>query len=139
MRMHGKSAEPGMIMMMMHDDDGMLRIVMPATLTPAELDGIADALTEIERSATVTPHRLVDMSGVTRFRVGWEEMFALAELRRTHPPANPIRSAWVAATPVQVGFARMIQTLNDHPLVTLRIFPGVDAALAWLKEGRDDA
>ena len=117
----------------MTDDDGILRIVMPATLTPAELHGIADALTELERSAAVTPHRLVDMSGVIRFQVGFEEMFALAELRRAHPPANPIRSAWVAATAVQVGFARMFQTLNDHPLVDVRIFPDVPSALAWLK------
>ena len=121
--------------MMISDDNGILRIVMPATLTPAELYHIAAALTEIERSAAVTPHRLVDMSGVTRFQVGFEEMFAMAELRRAHPPSNPIRSAWVAFTPVQVGFARMFQTLNDHPLVSLRIFPDVPSALAWLKEG----
>jgi len=121
--------------MMKTDDDGILRIVLPAMVTPAELHGIVDALTEIEHSAAVTPHRLVDMSGVTRFRVGFQEMFELAEFRRAHPPANPILSAWVAATPVQVGFARMFQTLNDHPLVTLRIFPDADSALAWLKEG----
>jgi len=121
--------------MMTSDDDGILRIVMPATLTPADLYRIADALTEIERSAAVTPHRLVDMSGVTQFKVGFEEMFALAELRRAHPPSNPIRSAWVASTQVQVGFARMFQTLNDHPLVTLRIFADVPSALAWLQEG----
>ena len=120
---------------MMHDDDGILRIVLPATLTPGELDGIVQALTEVERSAAVCPDRLVDMTGVARFQVGFEEIFAAAELRRAHPPANPIRSAFVAASPVQVGFARMFQTLNDHPLVTLRIFPDVPSALAWLKEG----
>src|SRR5690349_11350672 len=98
--------------MMSADDGGILRIVLPATLTPAELRGISGALTELEHSAAVTPHRLVDMSGITRFQVGFEEIFELAELRRVHPPANPIRSAWVAATPVQVGFARMFQTLN---------------------------
>jgi hypothetical protein len=27
----------------------------------------------------------------------------------------------------------MFQTLNDHPLVDVRIFPDVDSALAWLK------
>ena len=117
---------------MMADDDGILRIVMPATLTPADLYRIAAALTEIERSAAVTPHRLVDMSGVTQFQVGFEEMFAMAELRRAHPPSNPIRSAWVASSQVQVGFARMFQTLNDHPQITLRIFPDLGAALVWV-------
>ncbi|HKP77344.1 MAG TPA: hypothetical protein VJT67_17575 [Longimicrobiaceae bacterium] len=115
-------------------DAGILRIVMPTTLTARGLHDIADALTELERSAAVTPHRLVDMSGITRFEVGFEEMFDLAERRRAHPPANPIRSAWVASTPVQVGFARMFQTLNDHPLVDVQIFPDVVSALAWLTE-----
>lgn len=120
---------------MMHDDAGILRIVLPATLTAPELDRIVAALTELERSAAVCPDRMVDMSGVARFRVGFEEIFAAAETRRTHPPRNPIRSAFVAATPVQIGFARMFQTLNDHPRVTLRIFPDTATALAWLKEG----
>jgi len=117
------------------DDGGILRIVMPATLTPAELHGINDALGEVERAAAPIPRRLVDITGVTRFELGFEEMFAMTRQRRVQRPAYPIRTAVAAATPVQVGFARMFQTLNDDPLVTVRIFPDPDAALAWLKEG----
>jgi hypothetical protein len=114
-------------------DDGVLRIVLAGTLTPGELGPLADATAEIEDAAGVCPHRVTDLSGVTRFEVGFDELFALARRRRERTPANPIRSALVAVTPVQVGFARMFQTLNDHPLITLRIFPDTDSALAWLK------
>jgi len=116
------------------DDDGILRIVMPATLTPAELRGIGDALGELERATGAIPYRLVDVTGVVRFEVGFEEMLALTEDRRARRPAHPIFTALVAATPVQVGFARMFQTLNDDPLLTVRIFPDQGSALAWLKE-----
>jgi hypothetical protein len=43
-----------------------------------------------------------------------------------------VKSAIVAATPVQVGYARMLQMMNDHPGVTVEIFDDLPAAIAWL-------
>ncbi|HEX6372636.1 MAG TPA: hypothetical protein VF006_27195 [Longimicrobium sp.] len=114
--------------------DGVMRIVFSGTLTPEELGRVADAIGDAEDAADVCPHRVTDMTALTRFEVGFDDMFQLARRRRERSPANPIRSAIVASTPVQLGFARMFQTLNDHPQVTLRIFPDVDGALAWLAE-----
>lgn len=114
--------------------DGVLRIVLSGTLIPEELVRMADALGETEGAAAVCPHRVTDMTALTRFEVGFDEMSELAKRRRGMSPANPIRSAIVAATPVQLGFARMFQTLNDHPRITVRIFPDLDGALAWLAE-----
>jgi hypothetical protein len=45
-----------------------------------------------------------------------------------------VRTALVAVTPVQLGIARMFQTLNDHPLIELRVFSDREAAVAWLEE-----
>ncbi len=111
-----------------------MRIVLSGTLTPEDLVRVADAMGEAEDAADVCPHRVTDLSGVTRFDIGFNDMFELAQRRRRQPPANPVRSAIVASTPVQLGFARMLQTLNDHPQITMRIFPDVDGALAWLAE-----
>lgn len=113
-------------------DDGIMRIVLSGVLTSEELVRVADTMGEAEDAAVVCPPRVTDLARVTRFEVGFEDMFWLARRRREQPPANPIRSAVVATTPVQVGFARMLQTLNDHPWVTMRIFPDADGALAWL-------
>jgi hypothetical protein len=118
----------------MSSADGVLRIVLSGTLTPDDLGRVADAIGEVEDAADVCPCRVTDMTALTRFEVGFDEMFQLARRRRERSPANPIRSAIVASTPVQLGFARMFQTLNDHPRITLRIFPDMDAALAWLAE-----
>ena len=112
----------------------VIRVVLSGTLAPEELVRVADAMVAAERAAEVCPHRVTDLTGVTRFEVGFDDMSELARRRRQQPPANPIRSAVVAATPVQLGFARMLQTLNDHPRITMRIFPDLDGALAWLAE-----
>jgi len=46
--------------------------------------------------------------------------------------AEAVKSAIVAATPVQVGYARMFQMLNEHPSVTVEIFGDLPTAVAWL-------
>lgn len=114
--------------------DGVIRIVLSGTLLPEELGRMADALGKVEGSTAVCPHRVTDLTSITRFEIGFDDMSEVARRRRQQPPANPIRSALVAATPVQLGMARMLQTLNDHPQLTMRIFPDADAALAWLAE-----
>ena len=111
-----------------------MRIVLSGTLTPEDLVRVADAVSVAERAVEVCPHRVSDLTGVTRFEVGFTDMSELARRRRQQPPVNPIRSALVAASPVQLGMARMLQTLNDHPQITMRIFPDMDGALAWLAE-----
>jgi len=119
--------------------DGVIRIVLSGTLAAEQLVRMANALVEVEAVCHVCPHRVTDLTGVTRFEVGFDEMSELARRRREMSPANPIRSAIVASTPVQVGFARMFQTLNDHPRITLRIFSDLDAALAWIAEAPADS
>jgi hypothetical protein len=114
--------------------DGVLRIVLSGTVVPEEMVRMADALVQVEGGLDVCPPRVSDLTGVTRFEVGFQDMSDLARRRRQQPPANPVRSALVAATPVQLGMARMLQTLNDHPRITMRIFPDLGAALAWVAE-----
>jgi hypothetical protein len=49
-------------------------------------------------------------------------MRTFAEHRKAQTLANPVKSAAVAPQPVHVGFARMFQTLNEHPQITIEIF-----------------
>ncbi len=49
------------------------------------------------------------------------------------------RWATVVNSPVAFGIARMMDTLSDGLPVTFRVFTDLDAALAWLAEGRPDA
>jgi hypothetical protein len=57
-------------------------------------------------------------------------MLTYIERRRTQRFANSIKSAVVASRPVQVGFARMYQTLNTNPQVEIQIFAALAEAEA---------
>jgi hypothetical protein len=109
-----------------------LRIVLSGVLTPIDLEGLVEAVLALEAALTPVPHRVTDMSGLTRLDVGFPEIFQLAERARTRPLPNAVRSAIVAATPVQVGYARMFQTMNEHPRITVEIFGDLPTALTWL-------
>lgn len=82
----------------------------------------------------VTPSRVTSLADVTHVAVGFSEMLDFVARRRAVGPRQPIRSALVVAEAVQFGIARMFQTLNDHPQVTVRIFQDEATALAWLGE-----
>jgi hypothetical protein len=46
---------------------------------------------------------------------------------------EPIRAALVACKPIQFGFARMFQMLNDNSRVQIRIFGTLEEAQQWLR------
>jgi len=110
-----------------------LRITMTGILTDADLVDIARQIASLEDHARVTPNRLVDLTGVETMAIGYQEVQALADARRKREYANEFKSALVVATDVQKGYARMFQTLNDHPMVRLRIFTDLAAAEEWIK------
>ena len=116
----------------------LLRMRFFDGLTRADLRGLADEMLACEARLPVTPSRLTSLADVTHVDVGFSEMLAFVERRRAVGPRQPIRSALVVAEAVQFGIARMFQTLNDHPQVTVRIFQDEAAALAWLGEAEGD-
>jgi len=113
-------------------ESSWLRIVFAGEVSAVDLANLADRLEALERDLPVTPDRLADLSGLEGGELNFHTLHRLADRRRAAPPRNPIRTAIVAATPLAFGFARMFQTLNDHPLVTIRIFADAAGAEAWL-------
>jgi hypothetical protein len=113
-------------------ESGLLRVVLFGNLTMAELLRLADTVVESERTRGMTPNQLTDVSQVSGRDLGYFEVLTLADRRRVRTLANPIKSAIVAPKPVDVGFARMFQTLNDHPQIETAIFPTLGEAEAWL-------
>jgi hypothetical protein len=110
----------------------------------ARLSGILDRadlnalMKEVERleDAGVLVDRLTDLTSLERIDVGFEEVYALAAQRAERKVTVPIRSALVANRPVQFGFARMFQMLNDNPRILIRIFDNLEEAHQWLRSSR---
>lgn len=113
-------------------DGPLLLIRCFDTLTMADLGAIVDDVIELEQGGTHTPPRMTDLRAVTDSAVRYPDLAKLAERTRTRPLAAPVLSAIVVSQPVQLGYARMFQTLNEHPHVTMRIFEDEVAAREWL-------
>jgi hypothetical protein len=117
-----------------HDDGGFYSARLFGVLDRTDLNAV---MAEVERlEDVVTKDRLTDLTALERIDVGFEEVFALAMKRAQRPIPAPIRSALVACKPVQFGFARMFQMLNDNPRVQIRIFGSLEEAQQWLRSSR---
>lgn len=114
--------------------DGLMVLTFTAELTPEACRRVVEDIAVLEKSLERTPNRLVDISLIQRFGVGYPDFESMANARRALPPKNPIRSAVVAPHDLQFGIGRMFETLNQHPLVTTAVFRNRETALAWLKE-----
>jgi len=110
----------------------LFRLRLFGTLTEQDLVDIGAAADLMERSHERMPNRLADMTGVTRVEIDYEAVKALANRRRVLKFPNPFRSAIVVGSPVQMGIARMFQTLMDNPQITVEIFDSEAAAMEWL-------
>jgi hypothetical protein len=101
-------------------------------LTRFDLQDAADKITATEATLPLTPHRLTDLSHVSETDLTYADMLTFVERRRTRRLVNPIKSAIVASRPLQVGFARMFQILNDHPQIEVQVFDTLAEAETWL-------
>jgi hypothetical protein len=109
-----------------------LRAVLSGAITGRELQLLADEVEAIEGRRTVTPHRLTDLRALTAPYPTYPDVRALAERRKAQTLANAVKSAIVVPRPINLGFARMFQILNEHPQIEIEIFSTVEAAEAWL-------
>ena len=112
--------------------DGVLVIRLSGSLEPDDLRRIADEVVLVESRHATAPPRLTDFRDLTGTNVGYVEVSELAGRSVARPLSTPVRSALLVGQPVQLGFARMFQTLNTHPLVTVQIFDDEAAARDWL-------
>jgi hypothetical protein len=115
-------------------DGDLMRIELSQHVTKADLAALVHATAAIETDLAVTPHRITDLRAWETSENYFEEIFAFANARKARTFRNAFKSAIVADKPAVMGTARMFQTLNDHPQITIRIFPTMAEAQAWIAE-----
>ncbi|GLC28083.1 STAS/SEC14 domain-containing protein [Roseisolibacter agri] len=113
--------------------EGLLVIRGAGTVTASDLREMPGLTTAFDAGRAVTPNRLIDLTAVEGFDVGFSEMLAAVRERRDAVLSGPTRTAFLTASAVQFGMARMFQTLNDNAQITVRIFEDRAEALAWLR------
>ena len=115
-------------------DGDILRVEFIGIVTNEEFAGMATAVTHLESVGPVVPHRIADLSQCTQLDFQYPAILALAQLRKSMKFTNSFKSAIVTTTPVQAGMARMFVALNNHPQITIRIFPDMETARKWIDE-----
>jgi hypothetical protein len=112
--------------------DNVLRSRFYGKVTPEDLWEQGLALREFESAASVTPHRITDVTEAVGADINFMVMNAYAAQRKFAPLRNRVRAAIVARTTLQYGLARMYQNLSDNPLLEIKIFEDTASALAWV-------
>jgi len=101
---------------------------------PADLAEMIRRAIEVESRHPDGVDRISDFRDVEVFNIQYGSVSEFAKARREQGFARVIKSAIVADRPVAVGFARMYQTILNHPKIELRIFPTMEEAIAWVTE-----
>jgi hypothetical protein len=109
-----------------------LKIEFSGTFTNQDLSRGEIGVTELEVSSALIPHRSADLRPVDRLEIDFIGVLALADARRWRRFKNPFKTAIIAPDLVRYGFARMFQTLNDHPQIVIAIFGEEAEAVNWL-------
>ena len=107
-------------------------------VTESDLVGSANDVIALEDHGRAPRPRLTDLRAASDSPIGYAEVANIADRVGHRPLSSTIRSAFLVDKPVQFGFARMFQTLNEHPQVTIRIFEDEAAARRWLVDGSVD-
>jgi len=113
-------------------ESNLIRVTLSGVLTEGDLRGIGDAADELEATTPVRP-RITDMTGVTELEVRYADVQVFATRRREIKFPNAFKSAIVVSGASQLGIARMFQTLNDNPQITIEIFTEREKALEWVR------
>jgi len=111
---------------------GTLLVEFTGTFTNQDLARGAIDVAELEESSATVPHRIADFRPVDRLEIDFDGVLALVETRRRMRFKNPFKTAIIAPDVAHYGFARMYQTLNDHPQIVIAIFGEEAEAVKWL-------
>ncbi|WLT32319.1 hypothetical protein [Geothrix sp. PMB-07] len=121
------------------ESDGSYHIRLHGHLTNADLVHLMVMVREAEQEASTSLNRVIDTSDVEKFDIDFSHVIAFTGQRRTMPLKNPIKTAIIVHREVALGIARMFQSLNDHPLITIRVVSSLLEAQAWFASDTEEA
>jgi hypothetical protein len=113
--------------------DGILFQIFPEAMTDHDMNPLAKEMDGVDNEYSILPNRLVNLQALNSFDGNFDSVLKLAQMRVAKKFPNRFKSALVVANDLQLGFARMFQTLSDNPQVTLEVFRDESTAIEWLK------
>lgn len=112
----------------------IMLITLSGNFTHDDLMALAKETESGERSYPAAPNRMTNAQPCTRLELTFRDVLGFVQGRLRLEFPNSYKSAIVAKDVVHYGFARMYETLNDHPQVITAIFADEADAVKWLAE-----
>lgn len=117
------------------DQGDCLMVRCVGVFTDDDLDSMFRKAGAIDRATSAVPYRVVDVTSAESIEISHSSMFEFARRWRGRSHAYPNKNAIIAVSGVEVGLARMLQTLIDSADVEVRIVQSLREARDWF-EGR---
>lgn len=118
---------------MIRMEEGILIADFHGALSSADLLDGARRVGAIEDREAITCPRIVDLSRLESLHIDFVVMYEFAKIRSESKLKNAAKSAIVAPSQVQYGFARMYQSLNQNALLEVQVFRAMELALKWIR------
>jgi hypothetical protein len=113
--------------------DDILFVTFPETLSDNDFRLVNEEFEIIEKEYSVVPNFIVSLNNVKTFSGDYHSVQKLAKQRAEKTFPNNIFEAILVTNDFQMGFARMYQTVNDNPQLTIEIFKDEAKAIEWIK------
>ena len=114
-----------------HDDYLLIRF--SGTLTAADFLSMSSEAEPIE-AQRIQVNRILDPSAVESFDFNFEGLLAFTNRRARIVFAQTSKTAVIASRPIEIGLARMFQSLNQNPQIEVRLVGDRAEALDWFAE-----
>jgi hypothetical protein len=113
--------------------DGILFVTFPETLSDNDFSLMNEEIGAIEKEYSVVPNFIVNLTNVRKFNGDYLSVQKLAKHRAETIFSKNILEAILVNNDFQMGYARMYQTVNDNPRLTIKIFKDEAEAIQWIK------
>lgn len=116
--------------------EGLIWVNCHGKLTAEDLEQITKLAGELDFQLEPSLDRVIDFTELNEQldeKINYARIEMHASKRRVSVLKNKVKSAVVAPTLLQYGFARMFQTLNTNPMIEIAIFRDRPSAIGWIK------
>jgi hypothetical protein len=113
--------------------NNILFLIFPETLSDDDFRLMNEELEIIEKQYSIVPNFIVNLKNVETFNGDYHSIQKLASQREEIKFPNNILEAILVSNDFQLGFARMYQTFNNNPQVTIKIFKDEAKAIEWIQ------
>jgi hypothetical protein len=112
-------------------NEGIWRVTFFGTMTYQDLLELEEQVKKIHESNFVDLNGLVDLREVSNIHLDFVALSGFTAALRNRSLPNKVRVAIIAMGPIQYGYARMFQTLLNHPQIEVEVFINEKDALDW--------